>query len=116
MVLSRSTWVWLWAGLGLAALSQYLQWVGGIYSFVAPHSEPLADLVVGAILGGTAAAGLAARHWWQQARRRQSAPSQRTQPLRRVKLTRNQVQADLEDADRLIQKLQNDISRRALRA
>lgn len=52
MVLSRSTWVWLWAGLGLAALSQYLQWVSGIYSFVAPHSEPLADLVVGAILGG----------------------------------------------------------------
>jgi hypothetical protein len=38
MVLSRSTWVWLWAGLGLAALSQYLQWVSGIYSFVAPHS------------------------------------------------------------------------------
>jgi len=36
MVLSRSTWVWLWAGLGLAALSQYLQWVSGIYSFIAP--------------------------------------------------------------------------------
>lgn len=116
MVLSRSTWVWLWAGLGLAALSQYLQWVSGIYSFIAPHSLPLADLAVAGILGGTAAAGLAARHWWQQAGRRQSTPNQRTQPLRRVKLTRNQVQADLEDADRLIQKLQNDISRRALRA
>jgi len=60
MVLSRSTWVWLWAGLGLAALSQYLQWVSGIYSFIAPHSLPLADLAVAGILGGTAAAGLAA--------------------------------------------------------
>ncbi len=116
MVLSRSTWLWLLTGLGLAALSQYLQWVEGIYSFVAPYSVPLADLAVAGILGGTVAAGLAARHWWQQARRPQKDPTLAAKPRRRVKLTRDQVQADLQDVDRLIQKLQDDISRRALQA
>jgi uncharacterized protein len=116
MVLSRSTWLWLLTGLGLAALSQYLQWVEGIYSFVAPYSVPLADLAVAGILGGTVAAGLVARHWWQQVRRPQQDPTPAAKPRRRVKLTRDQVQADLQDVDRLIQKLQDDISRRALQA
>ncbi|MFQ3583680.1 MAG: GTP-binding protein [Cyanobacteriota bacterium] len=116
MVLSRSTWVWLLAGLGLAALSQYVQFVSGIYGAVAPYSVPLADLAVLGILGGTAAAGLSARNWWQQARQQQTASTQGHKPLRRVKLTPDQVQSDLENADRLIQKLQDDISRRALRA
>ncbi len=118
MVLSRSTWVWLLAGLGLAALSQYVQFVGGVYGAVAPYSVPLADLAVLGILGGTTTAALSARNWWQYRHSRHSdqLPSTVRKPLRRVKLTPDHIQSDLEDADRLIQKLQNDISRRALRA
>ncbi len=115
MVLSRSTWLWLLTGLGLVALSQYLQWVGGLHSFIASYSGLLADLTVAGLLGGTVAAGLAVRHWWQQAGQGQKEPTPGAKP-RRVKLTRDQVQADLQDVDRLIQKLQNDISRRALQA
>ncbi|MEN9226033.1 MAG: DUF697 domain-containing protein [Thermostichus sp. HHBFW_bins_43] len=118
MVLSRSTWMWLLAGLGLATLSQYVQFLGGIYGAVAPYSVPLADLAVLGILGGTTAAALSARNWWQYRRSHHSAPlpSRVRKPLRRVKLTADHVQSDLEDADRLIQKLQDDINRRALRA
>ncbi|MEN9202897.1 MAG: GTP-binding protein [Thermostichus sp. DG_1_6_bins_120] len=112
----RSTWVWLLAGLGLAALSQYIQFVSGIYGAVAPYSVPLADLVVLGILGGTAATGFSVRKWWQQVHRQQTLPTQGRKPLRRLKLTPDQVQSDLEDADRLIQKLENDINRRALQA
>jgi uncharacterized protein len=115
-VLSRSTGLWLLTGLGLVALSQYLQWVGGIHSSIASYSEPLADLTVAGILGGTVTTGLVVRHWWQQVCRGQKEPPPGAKPQRRVKLTRAQVQADLQDVDSLIQKLQNDISRRALQA
>lgn len=74
-MLSRSTWLWLLTGLGLVALSQYLQWVGGIHSSIASYSEPLADLTVAGILGGTVTTGLVVRHWWQQVCRGQREPT-----------------------------------------